>query len=107
MKSEDDYFVKKKYCTLLLLKGNSHTWVQTDVGQSQSVNSLVETIISKYKQPPTIAVNCAGIIRDKLLAKMDEQNFDDVIRINLKVRFILNNIGKSMILTYYDIQFAT
>lgn len=45
----------------------------------------MQQIISKYNAPPTIIVNAAGILKDNFLLKLDEEMFDDVIKINLKV----------------------
>ena len=38
-----------------------------------------------YKKPSCILVNCAGITSDEFLLKMDEEKFDKVIKVNLKV----------------------
>ena len=46
---------------------------------------MLEYIISGYKKPPCILVNCAGITSDEFLLKMDEEKFDKVIKVNLKV----------------------
>ena len=42
----------------------------------------------RYSRPPCVVVNCAGITRDALFVKMTEEEFDDVIAINLKVSFV-------------------
>lgn len=39
----------------------------------------------EYKRIPNIAVNCAGITRDSFLLKMSEEDFKQVIDVNLKV----------------------
>lgn len=39
----------------------------------------------EYKRTPSIAVNCAGITRDSFLLKMSEEDFKQVIDVNLKV----------------------
>ena len=41
--------------------------------------------LKDYQQTPTIAVNSAGITKDNFLIKLSEQDFDDVINVNLKV----------------------
>ena len=48
----------------------------------QSKNAY-ETIVKKYKKID-ILVNCAGITRDAMTKKMTEEQFDEVISINLK-----------------------
>lgn len=38
-----------------------------------------------YFQPPSVCVNAAGITQDEFLLKMEEDDFDKVIDVNLKV----------------------
>ncbi len=54
-----------------------------DVTDSASVNRLGEEVVEKFGAID-IMVNNAGITRDTLLLSMDEKQWDDVIRINLK-----------------------
>lgn len=61
---------------------------------------MLNSIVNDYNKPPSIVVNCAGITKDNFLLKMSEQDFDDVINVNLKVKlfyskFIIfsNNVG--------------
>ena len=52
-----------------------------------SSKSSVEEVATKVKSDlggVDVVVNCAGITRDKLFMRMEEQDFDDVIAINLK-----------------------
>ena len=42
-------------------------------------------IFKQYKCTPSIMVNCAGITRDSFLLKMSEEDFKQVIDVNLKV----------------------
>ena len=39
----------------------------------------------RYFQPPSVCVNAAGITRDEFLLKMEDEDFDKVIQVNLKV----------------------
>lgn len=39
----------------------------------------------RYFQPPSVCVNAAGITQDEFLLKMEEDDFDKVIEVNLKV----------------------
>ena len=50
------------------------------------MKDLLEKTKQDFSQVPSIAVNCAGITRDKLLLKMDEASYDEVINVNLKVK---------------------
>lgn len=58
-------------------------FIQTDTGDRGGVEALVNTTIEKYGRID-ILVNNAGTIKDAMLIKMTEQQFDDVININLK-----------------------
>lgn len=55
------------------------------VADSTAVNDVMKKIKENFPQPLSIVVNGAGIIRDKMLWKMTEQNFEEVIDVNLKV----------------------
>lgn len=39
----------------------------------------------RYFQPASVCVNAAGITQDEFLLKMEEDDFDKVIKVNLKV----------------------
>lgn len=41
--------------------------------------------MQQYKKPPSIVINCAGITRDNFLLKLSEEDFNEVIDVNLKV----------------------
>lgn len=62
-----------------------HIPLEIDVGNSTSIDEALGKIISEYGMPPTIIVNCAGITRDNFLLKLSEEDFDEVLQINLKV----------------------
>ncbi|CAF4154226.1 unnamed protein product [Rotaria sp. Silwood2] len=68
-----------------------HSFV-SDISQRQSVIKLADEIFSRIQSYPTIVVNAAGITRDSLLLKMRDEDFDDVIRVNLKGTFLINQI---------------
>lgn len=70
------------------LNGNNH-FLEMEVTSKQSVTNGLKNIHSKYNTPPTVVVNSAGIVRDNFILKMDENHFDDVINVNLKVNFII------------------
>lgn len=55
------------------------------MSDSKSVKNVLRETIDKYKRPPTTVVNCAGITRDAMILKMDESDFDLVLKVNLKV----------------------
>lgn len=59
-------------------------WVSThDVSQHSAAKSMVDEVKSKLGRLD-ILVNNAGITRDAMLHKMQEDKFDEVIRVNLK-----------------------
>jgi 3-oxoacyl-[acyl-carrier protein] reductase len=57
--------------------------IQSNVGDSESVQDMVKEVISTFGTID-ILVNNAGITRDNLLMRMKEEEWDDVININLK-----------------------
>ena len=61
-----------------------HKNYSLDVSSGEEIHKVLEYIISGYKKPPCILVNCAGITSDEFLLKMDEEKFDKVIKVNLK-----------------------
>lgn len=63
----------------------THLHVNLNVGNSTSIKDALKTVLEKYSKPPTIIVNAAGITRDNFLLKLSEEDFDEVLDINLKV----------------------
>ena len=59
------------------------SFIKTDTADRSSVEALVGKTIEKYGRID-ILVNNAGTTKDAMLSKMTEQQFDDVININLK-----------------------
>ncbi|MFQ6617397.1 MAG: 3-oxoacyl-[acyl-carrier-protein] reductase [Fidelibacterota bacterium] len=57
-----------------------------DVSHSRQVNELVKRVLEEY-QKINILVNNAGITRDNLVVRMKEEEWDDVMNINLKGTF--------------------
>lgn len=58
-------------------------FIKTDTSNRNSVENLVNQTLEVYGKID-ILVNNAGITKDAMLHKMTEQQFDDVININLK-----------------------
>jgi NAD(P)-dependent dehydrogenase (short-subunit alcohol dehydrogenase family) len=67
------------------------------VTNSDDIKNVIEEAINKYKRPPSITVNCAGITRDAFILKMDESDFDLVLNVNLKVICSRENIDPPLI----------
>jgi len=68
-------------------KGKDCIGVLADVGTSDGVNNLIETAVQEYGKID-ILVNNAGIIRDHGIMRMSEEDWDNVIRVNLKSVFL-------------------
>nr|CAH7746734.1 unnamed protein product [Callosobruchus chinensis] len=64
-----------------------HLGVEIEVSEIKTIRDSLQKALEKYKQPPTIIINSAGITRDNFLLKLSEQDFDEVLDVNLKVRF--------------------
>lgn len=61
-------------------------YIELEVSSKQSIQNGIQNIVSKFNAPPSIVVNAAGITKDNFLLKLEEDQFDDVIRVNLKVK---------------------
>ncbi|BDG32867.1 3-oxoacyl-[acyl-carrier-protein] reductase [Parageobacillus thermoglucosidasius] len=57
--------------------------IQADVADAQAVEQMIKTVLERFERID-ILVNNAGITRDNLLMRMKEEEWDDVININLK-----------------------
>jgi 3-oxoacyl-[acyl-carrier protein] reductase len=63
--------------------GDQCSFVKTDVSQSESVKSLIKCVKADHGSIDVI-VNNAGILQDQTLDKMDEEEFDKVIQVNMR-----------------------
>jgi 3-oxoacyl-[acyl-carrier protein] reductase len=71
--------------------------VQADVAQSGDVDRLVQAALTAFGRIDVL-VNNAGIIRDTLLMRMSEDDWDAVIDTNLKSAFLLTKaVLRSMV----------
>ena len=64
-------------------KGMKAVAVKVDVGDADSVNGMIEKALDSFSRID-ILINNAGITRDGLLIRMDEEDWDMVIQVNLK-----------------------
>ncbi len=62
--------------------------VGVDVSDAEQVRAAVERVATELG-PPTILVNNAGIIRDNLLFKMSEEDWDAVLGVHLRGAFLV------------------
>ncbi len=61
--------------------------VVADVGQAEGAEQLAARALEAFGQVD-ILVNNAGIARDRWLVKMNEEDWDEVLRVNLKSQFL-------------------
>ncbi len=73
----------QKCCDEFSREGLKATGFVCDVTNSQSVQETVNKILDKYNRID-ILVNNAGITKDNLLLRMSENDWDEVIQINLR-----------------------
>ena len=66
--------------------GGDAFFVKVDVTDRESCNRAVERTMKEYGRID-ILINNAGIVRDARLVKMTEQDFDLVVKVNLKGTF--------------------
>ncbi len=75
--------------------------VKADVSLKEDVESMI-SLIEKELGSIDILVNNAGITKDNLLIRMSEEDWDDVIRVNLKSAFLTTKaISRSMMKKRY------
>jgi 3-oxoacyl-[acyl-carrier protein] reductase len=67
--------------------GGTAEAVSCDVKDGAKVDQLVEAVVAKW-QRLDILVNNAGVTRDTLLARMTDQQWDEVIETNLRGAFL-------------------
>ncbi|EFN74231.1 Estradiol 17-beta-dehydrogenase 8 [Camponotus floridanus] len=83
---------------MLLFPGTEHIALHINVEDRSSVETAFKDVTKQFSKPPTIIVNSAGIMRNNLLMKHDDSNFDDIINVNLKGTFLVMQIAvKAMI----------
>lgn len=70
----------------LLQEGAAVMPLQIDVTNMEAVESMIQTVLDKLGSVD-ILVNNAGIVRDALLVRMKESDWDAVIAVNLKGSF--------------------
>uniref|UniRef100_A0A3Q2FN73 (3R)-3-hydroxyacyl-CoA dehydrogenase n=1 Tax=Cyprinodon variegatus TaxID=28743 RepID=A0A3Q2FN73_CYPVA len=73
------------------VRGQSHMAAAVDVSIVRFIFLLSWSLPlqTRYFQPPSVCVNAAGITQDDFLLNMDEEQFDRVIRVNLKGSFLV------------------
>ena len=72
-------------------KGVKSLIVKADVTSSEEIESLVKKAIEEFESIDVL-VNNAGITKDNLLMRMNEEEFNKVIDVNLKGTYIVTKI---------------
>ncbi len=91
----------QKLIDLITSQGGQGLSLKVDVGSYQEVEQAVKIVIDKFKVVD-ILVNNAGITHDRLILTMKEEDWDQVIRINLKGTFnCLKAVSKYMLRQRY------
>ncbi len=62
--------------------GKQVCFLEANVSKSEEVNTAVETLVSRWGRID-ILVNCAGIFRDQVIWKMNDEQWRDVIDVDL------------------------
>lgn len=71
----------------IVAAGGSASMLTCDVGDSEALGVAVSDVAKQHGRLDII-VNNAGITRDGLLLRMSDEDFDQVIRVNLKSAFV-------------------
>ena len=66
---------------------------KSDASEFKSAQELIDKVLSEFESIDVL-VNNAGVTKDNLLLRMDEDDFDSVVRVNLKSVF---NMSKAVL----------
>ena len=69
--------------------GGDHVALPCDLGDAAAVDALVPSALDALGGTLDILVNNAGVTRDNLILRMKDEEWSDVIRINLEANFRL------------------
>ena len=81
--------VEKLNAFLATLGGGDHVALPCDLGDPAAVDALVPAAVAALGGRLDILVNNAGVTRDNLILRMKDDEWSDVIRINLEANFRL------------------
>ncbi|MFD0822341.1 SDR family oxidoreductase, partial [Micromonospora zhanjiangensis] len=71
--------------------------VGADVADADRVTAAVDRVVAELG-PPTVLVNNAGVLRDNLLFKMTDQDWDTVLGVHLRGAFLVTRaVQKHMV----------
>ena len=72
----------------LRAQGHEASFVQVDISQRESVQGMVAAVKERYGRIDAL-INNAGILADKTLRKLSDDEFDRVINVNLRGTFVV------------------
>ncbi|SKB50434.1 3-oxoacyl-[acyl-carrier-protein] reductase [Sphingopyxis flava] len=78
-----------KLNTFREMLGGDHVALPCDLGDAAAVDALVPSALEALGGTLDILVNNAGVTRDNLILRMKDEEWSDVIRINLEANFRL------------------
>ncbi|MFE3288346.1 SDR family NAD(P)-dependent oxidoreductase, partial [Streptomyces sp. NPDC059233] len=67
-------------------RGGTATGVAAAVGDGEAAQRLVDAAVAEFGRLDVLVTN-AGILRDRVLWKMTDEDFDDVVRVHLRGTF--------------------
>src|SRR5258708_2550234 len=73
----------------IMSAGGGETAVGADVSQADQVAAGVEKVVAELG-PPAVLVNNAGVIRDNMLFKMTDLDWDTVMGVHLRGAFLMS-----------------
>ncbi len=77
--------------------GGTAVAIGADVSKPEQVTAAVERVVAELG-PPTVLVNNAGVLRDNLLFKMTDEDWDIVMSVHLKGSFLFSRaVQKHMV----------
>ncbi len=77
--------------------GRKATVVPTDVGDAASVDACIAKVMEEFGRVDVV-VNNAGVTRDKLIIRMADEDWDEVLRINLKGAFLFSRAAAKVMM---------
>jgi len=78
-------------------------FVQANVGDKKSVDELFKAVMDAYGRVDVL-INNAGILKDSTLVKMEEDQFDDVINVNLQPLGLVQLLLEDIVLKQEQVQ---
>ncbi len=81
--------------TLAKKLGDSAKYIFCDISNHQEVENLFKTVVDEYGGIDVL-VNNAGIIRDNVIWKMPEEDFDKVMDVNLKGTWLMCKVAGTL-----------